>query len=87
MDNEYNFVTLLEEPLCRVDFSRLTFGDYVKFTIDNLYVNVMLAKCCVDDMDAIPIEYALVIVQKFGAKLSEYLTDVLTTRNLLEQIN
>lgn len=83
MSNDRNTTIISSEPLVRVDFSRISVGDYIRLMQNNQYIFAILLKCSLDDLDDISADYALQIVKKFGEELAIYFGDIVNTFNLL----
>lgn len=83
MDNK-EYVVLLENPLLRVDMSRMTVGDFVRITTVNNYGYALLAKCALDNLDEIPFEYAPAVMQAWANELTQYLKDITTVQELFK---
>lgn len=76
-DKEYT--TLLEDPLVRVDFNRMTLGDFFRALADNQYIYNLMKKCIVEDVDQIPFKYVPAIIEAFVREYTQVLKDTTDT--------
>lgn len=83
-DKEYTVI--LEQPLIRVDFERMTVGDFARLAANGQYGYTLMVKCIVDDLDSIPFDYAPAIAQAFMTELGQFLKEIMTTHELTKAI-
>lgn len=77
--NDKEYTVLLEEPLVRVDFNRMTLGDFFRALADNQYIYTLMRKCIVEDVDRIPFKYVPAIIEAFVREYTRVLKDTTDT--------
>lgn len=77
-----NIVVLLESPLVRADFGRMTMGDFFKTIDDHQYLFVIMLKCIVEDVETIPFQYVPAIIEAFLTQYTKMVKEATTIHQL-----
>lgn len=81
-ESNKEYTVLLEEPLVRVDFARLTMGDFFRILDDGGYAYTMMRKCIVEDVEQIPFMYVPVIAEAFVKEYTQMMKNTTDTYTL-----
>jgi hypothetical protein len=84
VNKDSDIVTLLEDPLVRVDMSLLTIRDFINLATnkDGTHGLTVLEKCLVDDAN-ISIDYLLTITTAIGNEVRRVIEDTVEIKKMM----
>lgn len=83
--SDKDYTVICENPLIRVDFSRMSLGDWLKLMQNPNYAFALFLKCTVDDLDNISFEFAPQIIQAYTSELSRFIADLANVHEMLKK--